>query len=112
MSDHRGPGLGVQWSGSESEIWNPPRAFLWNMKWGPDDKVEQTRVEQLFEQICREKGAGHVLEQTQLNSKQELMQTAVNHIRAIVEVCPRGQAQDRVAHWREVAEAAVEGIQA
>ncbi|KAJ5159629.1 uncharacterized protein N7482_006633 [Penicillium canariense] len=92
--------------------WNPPRAFLWNMKWDPDDKAEQTRMEQLFEQTCREKGAEHILEQTQLNAKQEMMQTAVNHIRAVVEVCPRGQAQDRVAHWRAVAEAAMEGFQA
>ncbi|CAI7642827.1 unnamed protein product [Penicillium manginii] len=90
--------------------WNPPRAFLWNIKWDPDDKAEQTRMEQLFEQICREKGAKHILEQTQLNARQEMMQTAVNHIRAIVEVCPRGQTQDRVAHWRSVAEAAMEGF--
>ncbi|CAI7638496.1 unnamed protein product [Penicillium glandicola] len=92
--------------------WNPPRAFLWNMKWDPYDKAEQSRMEQLFEQTCHEKGAEHILEQTQLNAKQEMMQTAVNHIRAIVEVCPRGQAQDRVAHWRAVAEAAMEGFQA
>lgn len=82
------------------------------MKWGPDDKAEQTRMEQLFEQTCREKGAEHILEQIQLNAKQEMMQTAVNHIRAIVEMCPRGQAQDRVARWRGVAEAAMEGFQA
>ncbi|KAJ6147214.1 hypothetical protein N7497_009196 [Penicillium chrysogenum] len=36
--------------------WNPPRAFLWNMKWSPEDKDEQTRVEKVFESICREKG--------------------------------------------------------
>lgn len=90
--------------------WNPPRAFLWNMKWAPEDKAEQTRMRQLFEKICHEKGAGHILEETQLNARQELMQTAVNHIRAIVEVCPRGQAQDRVAHWRGVAEAAMEAF--
>jgi aminoglycoside phosphotransferase (APT) family kinase protein len=90
--------------------WNPPRAFLWNMEWDADNKAEQTRMEQLFEQVCVEKGAGHILEQTKLNAKQELMQTAVNHIRAIVEVCPRGQAQDRVAHWRGVAEVAMEAF--
>ncbi|KAL4968842.1 phosphotransferase family protein [Aspergillus stella-maris] len=38
--------------------WNPPRAFLWNMKWTPEDKAEQTRMEELLEKICREKGRG------------------------------------------------------
>ncbi|KAJ5778881.1 hypothetical protein N7457_006601 [Penicillium paradoxum] len=72
--------------------WNPPRAFLRNMKWTPEDKEEQARMEKLFESVCREKGVGKVLEEMQLNALQQSMQTAVNHIRAIVEVCPRGQA--------------------
>lgn len=88
--------------------WNPPRAFLWNMKWSPEDKEEQTRMEKVFESVCREKGAGKILEEMELSPLQESMQTVVNHIRAIVEVGPRGQAKDRVAHWREVAEAAME----
>ncbi|RDW68770.1 phosphotransferase family protein [Aspergillus mulundensis] len=90
--------------------WNPPRAFLWNMKWAPEDKAEQSRMEGLFEKICLEKGAGHLLEEMTLNDKQEQMQTAVNHIRAIVEVCPRGQAGDKVGKWREVAERAMDAF--
>ncbi|OQE35184.1 hypothetical protein PENCOP_c014G04905 [Penicillium coprophilum] len=90
--------------------WNPPRAFLWNMKSTPEDKEEQTRMEKLFESVVREKGAGKILDEMELNPLQESMQTAVNHIRAIVEVCPRGQAQDRVAHWRGVAESAMESF--
>ncbi|KAJ5807661.1 hypothetical protein N7447_011117 [Penicillium robsamsonii] len=87
--------------------WNPPRAFLWNMKWTLEGKEEQTRMEKLFESVCREKGAGKMLDEMNLNPLQESMQTAVNHIRAIVEVCPRGQAQHRVGHWRGVAESAM-----
>ncbi|KAJ5212929.1 hypothetical protein N7449_000098 [Penicillium cf. viridicatum] len=90
--------------------WNPLRAFLWNMKCSAEDKEQQTRMEQLFESICREKEAGKILEDMELNPLQESMQTAVNHIRAIVEVCPLGQAQDRLAHWRGVAEAAMEAF--
>lgn len=79
--------------------WNPPRAFLWNMESTPEAKEEQTRMEELFEEICKEKGAGHLLE--------ESMQAVVNYIWAIVEDCPRGQAGDRVRRWREVAENAM-----
>ncbi|EED13998.1 conserved hypothetical protein [Talaromyces stipitatus ATCC 10500] len=88
--------------------WNPPRAFLWNMKSTPEDKAEQTRMEELFEQVCHERGAQSILEETKMNAAQESMQTVVNHVRAIVEVCPRGQASDRTRQWRKVAEAAME----
>ena len=90
--------------------WNPPRAFLWNTKWTPEDKAEQTRMEKLFESICREKGAGKILDEMEMNALQKSMQSAISHIRAIVEVCPRNQAQDKVAHWRGVAEAAMEAF--
>lgn len=88
--------------------WNPPRAFLWNMKSTPEDKAEQTRMEDLFEQVCREKGVEWILGEMKMNTLQESMQTVVNYVRAIVEVCPRGQASDRVAQWRSVAETAME----
>ncbi|KAL4902084.1 hypothetical protein BDW74DRAFT_187057 [Aspergillus multicolor] len=90
--------------------WNPPRAFLWNVKWTDGDKAEQSRMEGLFENIVRERGAVWILQQMELNGKQEQMQTAVNHIRAIVEVCPRGQAGEKVRHWRETAERAMDAF--
>ena len=64
-------------------------------------------MEKLFKEICLEKGAEHLLEEVKINTLQESMQ-AVNHIRAIVEVCPRGQALDRVCRWREVVQKAIE----
>ncbi|PYH96919.1 hypothetical protein BO71DRAFT_448281 [Aspergillus ellipticus CBS 707.79] len=84
--------------------WNPPRAFLWNMKWSEEDKAEQTRMEGVFEEVCQRKGAGGMLEEMKLNGKQEVMQRVVNHVRAIVEVCPRGQAAEKVGGWRRVVE--------
>jgi aminoglycoside phosphotransferase (APT) family kinase protein len=93
--------------------WNPPRAFLWNTKTSPEDKVEQSRMEEVFQAVCRERGLGKMLDEMRLSPRQESMQTVVNHIRAIVEVCPRGQAQDRVGHWRKIAETGMEdfGVQ-
>lgn len=94
--------------------WNPVRAFLWNGKQGAEAKEEKTRMEELFETVCIEKGAARLLDDIKPNSLQERMQTAVNHIRAIADVCPRGQAGDKVGVWRTVAETAmwsfVEGV--
>lgn len=88
--------------------WNPVRAFLWNGGRDAEAKEERARMEALFEAVCVEKGAALLLEEMRPNALQESMQTAINHIRAIVEVCPRGEAQDKVEGWREVAEAAME----
>lgn len=49
-----------------------------------------------------------MLDEMQLDPLQDSMRTVVNYIRAIVEVCPRGQAQDRVVRWRKAAETALE----
>ncbi|KAJ5097254.1 hypothetical protein N7456_007975 [Penicillium angulare] len=87
--------------------WNPPRAFLWNYQTTPEAKAEQSRMENIFEETCRKKGFERILKETKLSPRQEDMQIAVNHIRAIVEVCPRGQAKDRVAAWRATAEKAM-----
>lgn len=87
--------------------WNPVRAFLWNGKRGEEARAEKLRLEEMFGTICAEKGAANLLEDMKPNESQERMQTAINHIRAIVEVCPRGQAQDKVGAWRATAEAAM-----
>lgn len=70
---------------------NPPRDFLWNTKSSPDDKAEQSRMEDVFKAIRQERGLEKMLDEMQLNPLQELTQTVVNYICAIVEVCPRGQ---------------------
>lgn len=88
--------------------WNPSRAFLWNGKRDAESKEEHSRMEALFEAICHEKGATDLLDDVKPNALQKELQTAVNHIRAIVEVCPRNQAQDKVEGWRGVAEAAMD----
>lgn len=88
--------------------WNPCRAFLWNAKRDAQSKEEHTRMEALFETVCQEKGATKLLEDVRPNALQTDMQTAINNIRAIVEVCPRNQAQEKVETWRKTAEAAMD----
>ncbi|PYI22391.1 APH-domain-containing protein [Aspergillus violaceofuscus CBS 115571] len=94
--------------------WNPVRAFLWNARDGAEDKAERDRLEVVFEGVLgREMGAEWVLAEMQWKSPlQEEVQRVVNHLRAIVEVVPRGQAGERAGQWRRVVEegmACVEG---
>jgi len=92
-----------------AQRWNPVRAFLWNAKTAGDGgREEKARLWAVFERVAKEKGLT-LLEDAEFSSPlQEAMQTAVNYIRAIVEVCPRGQAEDKVQEWRKVVEEAME----
>lgn len=55
-----------------------------------------------FENRATERGAGYLLEDAKFTSvEQEKMQAAQNHLRAIVEVCPRGVKLDRVHEWKQ-----------
>lgn len=91
--------------------WNPPRAFLWNAQNNDEAKVEQDALEKIFEANCKEKGLECLLEDVKLNELQEPMQTLTNYLRAIVEVCPRNQAQDAVGKWRKTVEACLEAFE-
>ncbi|RAH64125.1 phosphotransferase family protein [Aspergillus aculeatinus CBS 121060] len=86
--------------------WNPVRAFLWNGREGEENKAERNRLEAVFEEVVRrEKGAEWVLAEMKWRSPlQEEVQKVVNHLRAIVEVVPRGQAGERAGLWRTVVE--------
>ena len=92
--------------------WNPPRVFLWNVETTPEPKEEQTRMENVFKETCRRRGVGHLLEEVKLTGLQQAMQGVVNYLRAIVEVCPRGQARDKVRGWREAGETAMKVFKA
>jgi len=87
--------------------WNPPRAFLWNGSRSAEAKSEQQKLFSVFEGFCRARGAESLLSDVRASELQEAFQTATNHVRAIVEVCPRNQAKDRVDAWRATAENAM-----
>ncbi|KAI9727743.1 MAG: hypothetical protein M1834_007982 [Cirrosporium novae-zelandiae] len=86
--------------------WNPTRAFLWNAQQDDeeDSLVEKADMFARFEERCGERGvdAQGLLADMQYTSKeQEQMQIVANFLRAIVEVCPRGERGDAVKGWRE-----------
>lgn len=80
--------------------WNPVRAFLWNMKQGDESRVELMEV---LAEICSEMKIS-VLEDARANEYQEAMQAIVNYLRAVVEVCPRGERLDAARDWRKMVE--------
>ncbi|GAM85496.1 hypothetical protein ANO11243_035030 [Dothideomycetidae sp. 11243] len=84
--------------------WNPARAFLWSAQSGAGYQDEQSALEKVFEQKCAEKGVEFLLRDAEMKGRQDEMQKVASFVRAIVEVCPRGQAQDRVAGWRATVE--------
>ncbi|KAH8900132.1 kinase-like protein [Thozetella sp. PMI_491] len=87
--------------------WNPVKAFLWNTQNNEDSKPEKERLYTIFEDICRSRDAEWLLEQVKMTPRQEAMSTGVNYLRAIVEVCPKGQRLDKVPEWKSTLEEAM-----
>lgn len=84
--------------------WNPSRAFLWNAQDKDTSMAEKRSLMEEYEKKIRDRGLGNLVDDAKFTSKeQEDMQTVANFLRAIVEVCPRGQAEGSVAGWKETA---------
>jgi aminoglycoside phosphotransferase (APT) family kinase protein len=84
--------------------WNPSRAFLWNAQDSDTSKGEKTALMERYEKKARDRGLEYLIDDANFTSKeQENMQTVANFMRAIVEVCPRGQASGSVMSWKETA---------
>ncbi|KAL5605011.1 hypothetical protein FOVSG1_005158 [Fusarium oxysporum f. sp. vasinfectum] len=82
--------------------WNPRSSFLWNGTDTPESLDEKYRLLEVFKQRCKEKGC-KLFEETEYTSPlQEDMQRAVDFLRAIVEVSPRGQRQELVQGWKDM----------
>ncbi|KAH7158356.1 phosphotransferase enzyme family-domain-containing protein [Fusarium sp. MPI-SDFR-AT-0072] len=82
--------------------WNPRSSFLWNGIDTPESLHEKYRLLEVFKQRCKEKGCT-LFEETEYTSPlQEDMQRAVDFLRAMVEVSPGGQRQERVQGWKDM----------
>ena len=90
------------------QLWDPAQAFLWNGQRNAQAVEEQKRVRALFDERCRTCGVDLLSETEPRFSLQESMQDAIGYLRAIIEVCPRGEKADKVGEWRAILEASLE----
>jgi aminoglycoside phosphotransferase (APT) family kinase protein len=77
--------------------WDPQRAFLWNCT----DNEEKAGLKERVVKKCQERGVTFFEDVKYRGKRQEHMQLAMNFLRAIVEVMPRGQVDKSVDGWRE-----------
>ena len=85
--------------------WDPHLAFLWNGDSTDFTKSKEikTKWNEMFRARCEERGVdlSDLVGTRYSNEKQEAMQTVQKFLRAICEVCPRGQKRDLVPFWGE-----------
>ncbi|KAF5535206.1 hypothetical protein FPHYL_13252 [Fusarium phyllophilum] len=81
--------------------WNPRSSFLWNGIDASESLEEKYRLLEIFRQRCKKKGSKLFEEMEYTSPLQESLQRAVDFLRAIVEVSPRGQRQELVQRWKD-----------
>lgn len=78
--------------------WDPVKAFLWNGRGDGDreeGRRERERWREVFEERCRERGVWFLVQDAKFATKrQEMMQSAANYLRAVVEVAPRSEGME------------------
>ncbi|KAK5988936.1 hypothetical protein PT974_10434 [Cladobotryum mycophilum] len=91
--------------------WDPVRAFLWNGRYSDEASAEKERLRGLFERELEERGVpkwwGREEGGEEGTDVVETVWTVVRFVRALVEVCPRGQRADKVEEWKRAVEEAL-----
>lgn len=86
--------------------WDPVRAFLWNGRYTEDAAKEKERLRGKFEEELDRRGVQKWWEDVGKEDAERVW-TVVKFMRALVEVCPRGQRQDKVKEWKQTVQLAL-----
>lgn len=86
--------------------WDPVRAFLWNGVYSDEAHEEKMRLRGVFEKELEKRGVEKWWEDG-VTEDVENVWTVIRFVRAIVEVCPRGEKDDRVDGWKDFAKDAL-----
>ncbi|KAI1781294.1 kinase-like domain-containing protein [Hypoxylon cercidicola] len=84
-------------------LWTPGGGFLWNGQHTTEGLAEQRRLCEVFEQVCAELDPA-LLGDFEPKLPHDNIKKILNYVRAIVEVCPRGQKADAARDWWKLAE--------
>jgi hypothetical protein len=87
--------------------WDPVKAFLWNGKETSQAKEEKERLRPYFE---AELNATSAERWWTVDPNVEIVWDVIRYVRALIEVCPKGQQQDKVGDWRKQAEKALDKL--
>lgn len=85
--------------------WDPVRAFLWSGTYSQDAQEEKTRLRRIFEAQLERRGIQKWWEEG--GEDVESVWEVVRFMRAIVEVCPRGEKEEQSRAWRGSVEKAL-----
>ncbi|KAK2609189.1 hypothetical protein QQS21_002271 [Conoideocrella luteorostrata] len=85
--------------------WDPVRAFLWSGEYTDDAHAEKNRLRRTFEAELRERGVEMWWDGA--SDAVEAVWEVVRFMRAIVEVCPKGQKKDAAVGWANSAKQAL-----
>lgn len=85
--------------------WDPVHAFLWNCRYTQEGHDEKYRMRAVFERELERRGVPKWWEapHDDIGAVWDL----VSHLRAVVELCPRGERLDECRLWRQKAEQAL-----
>jgi hypothetical protein len=89
-------------------MWNPSKAFLWNVQETAEAKIERDRMLEIFQRTYDEQNLTGILEGVKMNAAQDALDNILRYMRAIVVTCPRGQQVGQHAQWRATIEASLD----
>lgn len=85
--------------------WDPVRAFLWNGSQTDEANEEKYRLQKICEDELANRGVQPWWKD--VDSQVDNIWTVIRYVRAIVEVCPRGQKLEAARGWKDAAEEAL-----